>query len=163
MPVGQRRASRRSRPGSLPEGLMADVLSTVLQLVGGQQYVSQLNQAAAAHRQLARAQQQQAGAQRQVQAAMAAGRAPSARQQQLAGGAGLPLAVGGFAAGAAIAAVGAIAIAIKEATNSFIAYDRAVIGAQITLKNMGGNLPVGELRSFSRQLSLTTGTSETDL
>jgi hypothetical protein len=143
---------------------MADVLTTVLQLVGGQQYVRSLNQATQAHQQLAKAQQVQSRAQQQVQAAMAAGRRPTPRQQALAGGAGLPATLpGGIPQLAALAGMAAIATAIKDATNSFIDYDRAVIRTELTMKNMGQNLPTAEFTQFSRTLSLTTGTAEEDL
>jgi hypothetical protein len=142
---------------------LADILQTVLQLTGAGAYVGQLNQAARAHRILARAQQQQARAQAQIARAQASGRAAPAGAAGIAGGAALPGAFAGAAVAGISAVVGAIAMAVQEATDAVLAYDRAVIQTQITLKNMGRSLPSAEFTAFARSLSLATGQTETDL
>jgi len=166
-----------------------EIYESVLRLVGAGAYIRQINQAAQAHRALAQAQQQQAQGQAALQAAqanfrvmgnayrlgmVAPGGFSGAARQVLGAQAGLAGAnAAAMAAEAAarsstttaiaIAAMAALSAAVKSGVDAFSDYQRAVIRTETVAKNMGVALPTRQFLEFSRQLALSTGSSQTEL
>lgn len=131
--------------------VVQDTLETVLRLVGGQQYISQLSRVALAHQQLAQAQQRQAGG------AMGAGAAGGG------GGIGVGAAAAGLGSAVLLAGVYAIGNAIKSSTEQLVEYDKELIRIQAFQKDMGQSVPTAEITEFTRNLSLALGISQIEI
>lgn len=136
--------------------VIQDSLNTVLRLVGGQQYVSSLNQIARAHAALAQAQRAQAAVQAQANAAMIGGAGG--------GAAGGTTAMLGFTrAGLVVAALAAVGVAVKDTIGDLAAYDRELLRVEAFQKRLGTSAPTKEVEGFARSLSLSAGVGQTDV